>query len=311
MTIKCSKCENTAVYLRRHTAERLCRDCIRHTTIDRVRRTINGYQMLKEDDRIIVAISGGKDSAVLLDILYRLEENYEQSEIIPVTIDEGIRGYRDRALLAAEKMTASLGLKLQIYSFKSLFGLSLDEIVEKRDEENAVGACSYCGVLRRKAINAAAKELEADVVATGHNLDDEAQTIMMNMMRGDSLRILRTNRSRLNPIPGFVPRIKPVMLLTERDIVAYAHNFDLPYHDVPCPYAVEAYRNDLREFLNEMEHKRPGTLTAILRSGEAITKALEENIPPSEFKTCQICGSPTPADICKACRMLETIRKRG
>jgi uncharacterized protein (TIGR00269 family) len=275
--------------------------------MDRVRKTINRHKMLKEDDRVVVGISGGKDSAVLLDVLNRIEQRYPDTELVPVTIDEGIRGYRDQALQAARNLTDSLGLKLEVKSFEDLFGLSLDNMVKRRDKEEGVGACSYCGVFRRKALNLAAKELNADVVATGHNIDDEAQTIMMNIMRGDGRRIARTNRSRNRPIPGLVPRIKPITEVSERDIVAYAHYNKLPYHDVPCQYAIEAYRNDLRNFLNKLEHKRPGTLTAILRSGEAIAFAMRKAPKTGSINTCTRCDDPSPAKVCKACRLLEEL----
>ena len=303
MSIECSKCGKPAVYLRRYTAEQLCRKCFITTTIQRVRRTINREKMLRDDDRIIVAISGGKDSAVLLDVLCRIEEDFPKAELIPLTIDEGIRGYRDEALKAARELASGLQLKLEVRTFNDLFGHPLDDIVKMRDE-NSLGACSYCGVLRRRALNTAARELRADVVVTGHNLDDEAQTAMMNMMRGDSQRIARTNRSRTEPMEGLIPRVKPIKELSERDIVAYTYQLALPYHDVPCPYAVEAFRNDLRSFLNEMEHKRPGTLLAILRSAEAIVQAFEQSTPYNELLNCERCGAPSSRKICKVCSLL-------
>ncbi len=310
MLIGCSKCNKDAVYLRRYTAERLCKSCLMETTVDRVRKAINRQKMLRDDDRIVVAISGGKDSAVLLDVLHRIEQNYPRTELIPLIIDEGIQGYRDKALDAARDLTNTLGMHLEVRKFEDMFSHSLDDIVRLRGEGKVIGACSYCGVFRRRAINTAAKELGADVVATGHNMDDEAQTIMMNMMRGDSKRIARTNRSREKPVPGLVSRIKPVIELSERDIVAYAHQLSLPYHDVPCPYSAEAYRNDMRFFLNEMEHKRPGTLTSILRSGEAVSKAFLQIPTNFEFGVCSSCGEPTPLKQCKVCKLLDDIKKR-
>ena len=310
MSVKCSKCAQDAVYLRRYTNERLCKACLVQTTVERVRKTINHRKMLRDDDRIVVAISGGKDSAVLLEVMHRIEQNYPRSELIPLTIDEGIKGYRDQALPAAQSLAESLDLKLEVRSFDDLFQMSLDEMVMGRTEEESLGACSYCGVFRRRAINEAALELGADIVATGHNMDDEAQTIMMNMMRGDSRRIGRTNRPRDNAIPDLVPRVKPITELSERDVVVYAHHLNLPYHDVPCPYAAEAYRNDIRGFLNDMEHKRPGTLTAILRSGQAIADSLLRSSEKLVFETCSQCGSPTPSKICKTCRLLDAIRNR-
>jgi uncharacterized protein (TIGR00269 family) len=303
----CSKCEKPAVYLRRYTSERLCGSCLVQTTLDRVRRTINRQKMLEENDRIVVAISGGKDSSVLLHLLHMIESNFPKSELIPITIDEGIKGYRDKALKAAKELTNSLDLSLEVISFKDLFGHSLDELVKMRTDKST-GACSYCGVFRRRALNKAAENLEADVIAVGHNLDDEAQTVLMNIMRGDSRRIARTNVPRSRSIEGLVPRVKPLTELSERDIVAYSHHLGLAYHDVPCPYSVEAYRNDLKPFLSEMEHKRPGTLLAILRSAEAMTEAFLARPSDWSLKICERCNSPSPSNICKACKMLEEIR---
>lgn len=307
MQIECSKCGKPAVYLRRYTSERLCQACLVQTTTERVRRTINRHKMLKEDDRIAIAISGGKDSAVLLHILHNIESNFPKSELIPVTIDEGIKGYRDKALEAAKKLTKSLSYTLEVFSFKDMFDFSLDELVELRTDKS-LGACSYCGVFRRRALNEAAANLKADVIATGHNLDDEAQTVLMNIMRGDSRRIARTNVSRERSVEGLVPRIKPISELSERDIVAYSHHLGLVYHDVPCPYAGEAYRNDVRSFLNDMEHKRSGTLLAILRSAEAMTEAILASSSDWALKTCAKCNTPSLSEICKACMMLEEIR---
>jgi uncharacterized protein (TIGR00269 family) len=307
MESSCSKCNEPAVYFRRYTAEMLCRGCLVNTSLDRVRRTINRNQMFRDNDRIAVAISGGKDSAVLFDVLYRIEAAYPQAEILPFTIDEGISGYRDKALEAAKRLVKSLGMQLEVRTFREYFGYTLDEIVSQRSD-SSFGACSYCGVLRRRAMNDAASELGADVVATGHILDDESQTVIMNIMRGDSTRLARNNRARDQTISGFVPRVKPIMELTERDIVAYTHNLDLPYHDVPCPYAAEAYRNDIRSFLNEMEFKRPGTLLAILRSAETISKALQDTRDSAPIMKCEKCGSPSSTRICKTCSLLEELQ---
>lgn len=302
----CSKCGEPAIYLRRYTSEHLCGTCLVQTTIDRVRKTINKHKMLDNKDKIAIAISGGKDSAVLLHILHNIESAYPDSEIFPVIIDEGIQGYRNEALKSAQELARSLNLNLEILTFEELLGYSLDEIVRRRTS-NSLGACSYCGVFRRRALNVAAQKLEADVIAMGHNLDDEIQTVLMNILRGDSARIARTNVPRNMSVEGFVPRIKPITEITERDVIAYAHYLKLPYHDVPCPYAEEAYRNDVRSFLNDMEYKRPGTLLAALRSSEAMTKAFRQNSTKWEFTHCQKCGAPSPSKLCKVCEMLKSI----
>jgi uncharacterized protein (TIGR00269 family) len=309
MSVSCSKCDRDAIYLRRYTAERLCGVCLVDTTTDRARRTINRLKMLREDDRIVVGVSGGKDSAVLLDVLSRIEQAYPNAELIPVTIDEGIRGYRDQALVTAQDLVKRLDLELVVKSFRDLFGMTLDQMAGDESKENRVGACSYCGVFRRKALNTVAQEMRGSVVATGHNMDDEAQTVIMNIMRGDGKRIGRMNRFRERAVAGFIPRVKPIMELTERDVVAYAHYRELPYHDIPCPYAREAYRNDLRRFLNDMEYKRPGTLTAILHSGETMSSAINSTEHSLEPNACIRCGDPSPSVVCKACEMLDELKK--
>ena len=306
MTIQCSKCGAPAIYLRRYTAEALCKDCLVKTTTRRVVRVINKRKMFQETDRILVAISGGKDSAVLLSILNCIEMGFPKSEIIPLTIDEGIKGYRDKALDAARTLTTSLGLKLMVKSFKEYFGYTLDEIALQRRPDGS-GACTYCGVLRRRALNSAAKEIDADVVASGHNMDDEAQTVIMNVIRGDSKRIGMTHRLRTHVVEGLVSRVKPLIGLSERDIVAYAHHLELPYHDIPCPYYLEAMRNDLRTFLNDMEHKRPGTLLATLNSGEMIADAFNRVPATMVFNHCEKCGEPTPRRVCKTCMLLDEL----
>ncbi len=306
MPPQCSRCTREAVYFRCYTEEKLCKRCLLDTTLDKIRETINQRGMFKRDDRIIVALSGGKDSAVLLDTLVRIEAVYPETELCPVTIDEGITGYRDEALKTAEELTSNLSLNLTVLSFKDLFGYSLDEIVANR-EENGLGACSYCGILRRRAINNAARKIDGNVITTGHNLDDEAQTAVMNVLRGDAHRIGRMNRTRGDTMEGFIPRVKPITRLSERDIVAYAHHFSLPYHDAPCPYAHEAYRNDVRQFLNRMEQKRPGTLLGILGSSEKIAEAMRSDTSSSQFNSCTRCGNPTSAKVCRVCKILEKI----
>jgi uncharacterized protein (TIGR00269 family) len=307
MQTGCSKCGNPAIYFRRYTSEQLCGSCLVQTTLDRVRRTINRHKMLQENDRIAVAVSGGKDSAALLHILQKIESVFPKSEIVPIIIDEGILGYRDKALKTAQELTRALNLNLEVFSFRKLFDFSLDEIVQRRPTDS-VGACSYCGVLRRRALNIAAQEVGATVIATGHNLDDEAQTVLMNLLRGDSARISRANVPRGQSMGGFVSRVKPLAELTERDIVVYSHYLELPYHDVPCPYADEAYRNDVRAFLNEMEYRRPGTLLAVLRSSEAMTMAFRNTPTELQLFSCEICDNPSTTRVCKVCEMLDTIR---
>ncbi|MFQ6053782.1 MAG: ATP-binding protein, partial [Candidatus Bathyarchaeia archaeon] len=146
-------------------------------------RAISRFNMFEFDNRIALGVSGGKDSLNLLGILAGIEERFPRAELIAVSIDEGVGGYRDEALRLAREACRGLGVEHRILSFRALFGLTMDEIVERKVE--GLSACSYCGVLRRRALNQAARDVEADRLATAHNLDDMAQTVLLNLMRGD------------------------------------------------------------------------------------------------------------------------------
>ena len=147
----CAACNRReAFYFRRYSGEKLCKKCFVNSIEQRVRATISKYKMLDFDDRIVVAVSGGKDSISLLHILTKLERNYAKASLIAVTVDEGIRGYRDEALKIAAENCEKLGVKHYVFSFKELFDFSLDEIVDlqKKKGDDKTTPCALCGVLR-------------------------------------------------------------------------------------------------------------------------------------------------------------------
>ena len=334
MSIKppiCYSCnKKQAVTFRRMDGRHLCDICFNKWIISTVKKTIKQKNMFGREDRIIVGLSGGKDSTVLLDILAKVEAKYP-SEIIAVCIDEGIDGYRDDGLPIAEMNAKRLDIEFHMFSFKDLFGYSLDEIVtQSRALQKELpstrankliqhGACSYCGVFRRKALNLAARKLDGDKVATGHNLNDVSQTILLNLLRGDSVKLLRGDLEPVKTHELFVPRVKPLQMVAERDIVLYNVFNDITYHTTECPYAVEAMRLDVRNFLIDIEEKYPGTINSIRNSMEKInrkfkndsikigeTKKIEE-----EMNLCKKCNEPSSSVLCKGCQMLEILYEKN
>lgn len=307
MNSKCMKCDHEAVVYRPYSGEMLCKRCFTESVENKVRRTISRYKMLNPESRIAVAVSGGKDSLVLLHILAKLERRFPRSELIAITVDEGIEGYRKESLEIVEENVRQLKVPWVKTSFKELFGKTLDEIIQAAGEkhgEKRLGACTYCGVLRRRAINTLAVSVGADVVATAHNLDDEAQTVLMNILKGDLTHFLRNRPTRKN-IEGFVPRIKPLRDVPEEEVVLYAFFNRIHYHETPCPYHAEAYRDDVRNFLNRMEAERPGTKYNIVRIHEKILQLLPEE--EARTVTCVKCGQPASGEKCKVCLLLEEI----
>jgi len=264
--------------------------------------------MLKYDDKIAVAVSGGKDSLSLLHILAKIERNFPKASLVAVSVDEGIRGYRDKAIKMAGENCKKLSLEHFIVSFKELYGYTQDENVKRlKQKDSGLTPCAYCGVLRRKALNIAAREVKANKIATAHTLDDETQTILLNILHGDPLRIAREKPLTDKVHPKLVQRIKPFCEIPERETTLYAYAKQMRFQDMPCPYASEAMRNPIRLFLNRMEHKHAGTKFTIFKSIEKIRPAIEKIVKKEEINECSKCGEPTTERICKSCQMLQEL----
>jgi len=181
---KCKYCSNSIVIHRRYSGEKLCSSCFEKSIEKAINRTISKYKMLNPHDKIIVALSGGKDSITLL---YNLKKNqeklYRSNPLIALTIDEGIKGYRDKSVKFAIDFCKNFGIEHEIISFKDKIGKTLDEIINiKKKSENSKYACNYCATIRRRLLNDGAKELGGTVLATGHNLTDIAETYLMNIL---------------------------------------------------------------------------------------------------------------------------------
>jgi len=307
--LTCTLCKRKeAVFMRPYSGEKLCERCFCKSLESRVRATISKYQMLEPKDKIMVAVSGGKDSVTLLHILTKIEKPFSEATLSAVTIDEGIRGYRDEALKVAAKNCRKLGMEHLVTSFKEMYGYQLDEIVSMiRKREEGLTPCSYCGVLRRRALNTAAREEGVDKLATAHSLDDETQTMIMNIAHGDVQRIARAKPVLTVIHPKLVKRVKPLCEVPEKEIAFYAYLRKIEFQGISCPYAQTALRNDVRTMLNRMEEKHAGTKFAIFRSIERIRPALEAMVEEAKIQDCKICGEPTTGELCKPCQMLQEL----
>lgn len=305
--VTCSVCKRReAFFFRPYSGEKLCKKCFVKSIEDKVRATIAKYNMLEFDDRIALAVSGGKDSVSLLHILTRIERSYPKASLVAVSVDEGINGYRNEALKIASENCKKLGVEQYIISFKELYGYTLDEIVEslKQKGKSELTPCAYCGVLRRKALNIAARKVNADKLATAHTLDDEVQTILLNILHGDVLRIAREKPITDETHPKLIQKVKPFCEIPERETALFAYIKKIEFQSIPCPYASEAMRNDIRLFLNRMEEKHAGIKFTIFNSIERIRPALEKIAEKENLRECSECGEPTTQEMCKACQML-------
>ncbi len=261
--------------------------------------------MFKFDDKIAVAVSGGKDSASLLYILAMFERKYPKAQLIAVTIDEGIQGYRDEALKLAVDNCRRLDIEHHVISFKELYGHTLDQIVGRlrHNDNNGLAPCAYCGVLRRKALNIAARKLGVNKIATAHTLDDETQTILMNIFRGDVSLMAKVKPITDEVHPKLIQRIKPFCEIPERETALYSYIKGISFQEEPCPYASDALRNDARRMINDLEKKHPGIKFAVLKFVEKIRPTLKLMLGKEDLKECVACGEPTTNMLCRTCQI--------
>jgi cytoplasmic tRNA 2-thiolation protein 1 len=304
----CSRCGKVpSYYTRRYSGESLCAACFKETTVEKVRRTISKYGMLRRGERVGVAVSGGKDSLSLLKILYELNarpESDPRHELVALTVDEGVAGYRDEAIEHARAVCKELGAELVLVSYSELFGFSLDQALDWKDARE-LSSCSMCGVFRRRAIDEAAVRAGVDVVATAHNLDDYVQTFMMNLLHGDVERLGWLDPSTFD---GDFPvrRVKPLTEVYEEEVALYAYLSKIPFQSASCPYMHEGLRSDVRDYLNELESKHPGMKNTLLKSSLSLSSKLG-NSKTKEKMRCSKCGNVSSSEMCGVCRMKDLV----
>ena len=260
----CSRCGEAAIYLDRTNGRHLCGDHLVRDVGERVGLTIRGYRLIRPGDRIAVALSGGKDSTALLHLLSGIAPGIGDVTLTAVTVDEGIAGYRDATLHAARETAAALGIGHRVVSFRDTPGSTLDAMVAAGGER----PCSLCGIYRRRALGEAAAALGATALATGHNLNDEAQTVVMNALRGD---LPRFTRPPVREAPGGgIRRIKPLFRIPEKEIALYGIVTGI-FRELPeCPYAGTALRSEARRVVDRLEQLHPGSLARIVSGQEEV-----------------------------------------
>lgn len=258
--------------------------------------------MFSPSDHIAVAVSGGKDSLTMLMILKKLCKKFDQTKITAVTVDEGIAGYREEAVDLATEYCKKLDVDHEIVSFEELYGNGLDDFLKRK--QNRTTACSYCGVFRRKAINVVARRVGATKIATAHNLDDVVQTYLLNLFQGDVERFARFSPVLHDPRGAFLPRVKPLCEVPEKEVALYGYVEGLTFQTASCPYMMEALRNELRTVVNRLELAHPGVTFSAYRAMTRLSGLAEPNVAPSQLYACQSCGEPTSLELCEACKMV-------
>ena len=299
MTEKCLKCSKP------EACSRFCRSHFIKYFDDKVKKTIKKFSLFSHKDKIGVAVSGGKDSTVILYVLKKLGYN-----VIALTVNAYIGNYTKENAENLKKTCKKYDIGLNEISFKKEFGYSLCYIKSLLNKgKQKASSCFLCGVLRRYLLNKYSKELKLDVLVTGHNLDDEAQAFLMNAFRNDVILARRQG-----PITGkggneaFVRRAKPLYLCSEKETTAYSKIMGFPVNYGRCPCCADAYRKNFRDFLDKFEEKHPSVKYNIVQFLLETVYRQKEDYNNKVMGYCEICREPSANKICKACQIITKLK---
>jgi uncharacterized protein (TIGR00269 family) len=247
-------------------------------------------------EKILVALSGGKDSAVTCYFLKNFGYNIEGFHI-----NLGMGEYSNKCLKAVEKLCAQLEIKLNVYDIKKEMGSSMCYLRSKIQSQKNLKNCAICGVIKKWIMNKEARKLKADKIATGHNLDDETQTFLMNIFKG-SIELSSNSGAISKNISDkkFVSRIKPLFYIPEEEVRKYSKKKKLPVIYEKCPCALDSYRIQVRKFVDTLSDKDKEN---IIKNFETLFKKLKKK-KNTEINYCEICGEPARNKICKMCQLM-------
>lgn len=298
--VRCSRCDAPAIIDQPYRGSHACAEHFSASVEERVRREMHRQLPRFGRGTVAVALSGGKDSAVALSLARAYFGRRPTVRLVAVSVDEGIEGYRSATLEAAASLARSLGVEHRVVRAREALGTTTDATA--RAHPGTV-PCSYCGVWRRRLLNGEARAVGADVLVLGFNLDDLAQTVLMNLVRGDLDRLVRMAPHRVRQ-PGLVPRVAPLATVPEREVFLYARLRGLPFAHVECPYAVRAARNLFRDIVWQLEEAQPGTRQSLVRTHERLVRRWLSSEELGAPNRCRVCGEPATGEVCRACEYL-------
>ncbi|KAL2218810.1 putative PP-loop ATPase superfamily protein [Thermoascus aurantiacus ATCC 26904] len=276
----CFNCKTArAVIIRPKNRHKLCKPCFLEIFETEIHETITSSNLFYRGERVAIGASGGKDSTVLASVLKTLNERYDYGlELVLLSIDEGIKGYRDDSLETVKRNAVQYNMPLEIVGYDELYGWTMDQVVAQVGKK---GNCTYCGVFRRQALDRGAARLGIKHVVTGHNADDVAETVMMNLLRGDLPRLSRGTSIVTDSAASEIKRSKPLKYAYEKEIVLYAHHKKLDYFSTECIYSPEAFRGSARALIKDLEKIRPSSILDIVKSGEDLAALVPPEISGS------------------------------
>lgn len=303
--MKCRRCGEKAVINMRQHKLALCKEHYLDWLPEQVERSIQRYHMFSRDEKVLVAVSGGKDSLSLWDILHRLEYRAD-GLYIGLGIDGGV-SYSAESQRLTEQFAQSRGLRLHVVDLAQQYGETLP-LLAARTNRGRGKPCSVCGLSKRHIMNRIAREGDYTVLVTGHNLDDEAAVLFGNTLTWAGSYLLRQEPVLPADQPGLARKAKPLCRIYEREMAAYALLRGISYIYEECPYALGSTSIYYKELLNQLEGERPGAklsfYLSFLQAKENGLFSPEADRQAVNLHTCPTCGQPTTApDECAFCRM--------
>lgn len=301
-TAKCRRCAGRAVVeLRRHNAA-FCKGCFLHFFSEQVKRAVEHEDMLSPADRVLVAVSGGKDSLALWDVLIELGYDTTGYHIVLWTGEE----YAPESLRYTQAFADARGVKLIVCDLSAQLGMTIPDLPKATGRPT----CGACGLTKRHLISKAAFDLGFDVVAIGHNLDDEAAVLLGNVLRWDADYLARQAPVLPATQDGFVKKVKPLFRLSERETAAYAFLRGIDYQVEECPLVAGNTQLRYKEALDVIERHSPGSKASFYHGFLERAKGQFAAADRPHLNTCTSCGQPTTGETCAFCRMVELTRKR-
>jgi uncharacterized protein (TIGR00269 family) len=309
-SMKCHKCDQRAVIRMRQHRLALCKDHFISWFIEQTERAIHKYSMFRRSEKVLVAVSGGKDSLALWDVLTQLE--YQADGLYINLGIEGDEQYSDESEHYAAEFAKARGLKLHVVNVQEMYGAPIMKMARrtKRVHPGKFKPCSTCGMVKRHEMNRIAQDLGYPVLATAHNLDDEVSILFSNVLQWQT-DLLSRQSPVLEAAEGFARKVKPFCRFYERETAAYSLLRDIPYIEEECPFAVGSKQLYYKDMINKIEEEQPGTKLAFYVGFlNARQRGAFQEMPEAENEValhpCANCGQPTSSKgECAFCRAVQ------
>jgi uncharacterized protein (TIGR00269 family) len=293
---RCSICKKPTFARVEYMRKNYCKEHFIEFIESKVKNTIEKFRMIKDDDKILVALSGGKDSLAVLHILHKLFPD----NITAVHINLGIGEFSKESERVVREFCKKLGVKLIIYNLKENYSFSILDLKGER-------VCGMCGTIKRYLLNKLAYEKGFNKLALGHNLDDELSFILNSLISGDLHQL-----SRIGPVTEtkgkLIGRIKPLYKVYEDEVRKYCEAAGIIPVKLECPNSKFTKQRVYKKALDLIEEKSPGTKLTFISS---FLKKIKPILPKEEVKLneCKVCGFPTTSEVCSFCKIVDRVKK--